>query len=142
MGAKASFGTFLKIGDGGGPESFTTILDVADISGPSLALDTEDATTHSSPNAWREFIATLLNGGEVTFTINYDPNAATHNATTGLIRDQKNRTLRNFQLVFPVSGNPTWAFAAFVTGFEPKAPVDSKLTAACKLKISGQPTLV
>jgi hypothetical protein len=140
--ADSAFGTLLKIGDGGGTEVFTTIADVIEISGPSLQLETEDVLTHSSVGAWRQRIATFLDGGEVSFEILYNPNAATHNAATGLLRDLKNRVLRNFQLVFPVSGNPTWAFAAFVTGFEPGAPADGMLTASVTLQLSGQPTLV
>jgi len=57
------------------------------------------------------------------------------------LKDLKNRTKRNFQLVFPDVGATTWAFAAYVTGFEPSAPVDDLLGASVTLKITGQPTL-
>lgn len=140
--AIGAYGTLLKIGDGGGPETFTTVAEVVNISAPSLALDTIDVTNHSSTAAWREFVAGLLDAGEVTFDINYIPTAATHNATNGLIRDLKNRTKRNFKLVFPDSGSTTWDFSAYVTGFEPDAPVDDKLAASVTLKLTGQPTLV
>lgn len=137
----SAFGTLLKIGDGGGTEVFTTIAEVRDISGPSLKLDTEEVTSHSSTAGWREYIGTLLDAGEVTFDINFIPTAATHSQTSGLIKDLKNKTLRNFQLVFPNVGATTWAFAAYVTGFEPAEPVEGVLAASVTLKISGQPTL-
>jgi len=140
--AISSFGTLLKIGDGGSPtETFATIAEVADISGPGLSMDTEDVTNHSSAGGWKEYIGTLLDGGEISFDINYTPTAATHNASTGLINDMENKTKRNFKLVFPDTGATTWSFAAFVTGFEPGEPVSGKLSASVGLKISGQPTL-
>lgn len=141
--AKKALGTLLKIGDGGSPtESFTTIFQVLDIGGPSLELEAIESTNHSSTGGWREFIGGLLGGGEVGFEVNYEPTQATLNATAGLINDMENRTVRNFQLVFPDTGATTWSFAALVTKFEPSAPVDGKLTASVTLTISGQPTLV
>jgi predicted secreted protein len=77
----------------------------------------------------------------VTFTIQYDPAGATHDASTGVLKDMGDKTLRNFQLVFPDTGTTTWSFSAYVVGFTPGAPHDDKLTAECELKISGQPTL-
>ncbi len=140
--AISAFGTLLKIGDGGGPESFTAIAEVKDISGPRLSLDTEDVTSHSSPGSWEEHIGTVLRSGEVTFEVNYLPTHATHNASTGLIADMVNKTKRNFQLVFPDAGNTTWGLAALVTGFEPSEPVQGVLGASITLKITGQPSLV
>jgi len=137
-----ALGTLLKIGDGATPtETFTTIAEVTDLGGPSLTLETIDVTSHSSTNGWREFIGGLLDGGEVSFTINYLPANATHDASTGVIADMKNRVVRNFTLVFPDSGTTTWTFSALVTGFEPGEPIDSQLTADVTLKVSGEPTL-
>jgi len=139
--AIAAKGTLLKIGDGADPEVFTTIAEVMNISGPSLSMDAIDVTNQSSVNGWKESIGGLLDGGEITFDINYLPTDATHNATAGLINDMQNRTLRNFQLVFPDASSTTWSFSALITGFEPSADVSDKLTASVTLKISGQPTL-
>lgn len=138
----SSFGTLLQIGDGATPtEGFTTVAEVLDIGGPGLALGLTDGTHHGSPGGWIEKIPTLLDAGEVSFDIQYDPVGATHDASTGLINDMENKTLRNFQLVFPDTGTTTWSFSAYVAGFEPSAPVEGKLTASVMLDISGQPTL-
>lgn len=139
--ALSAFGTLVKIGDGGTPETFTTIAELADIGGPALELEAMDATSHSSTDGWREFIGGLLNGGEVSLEIHFVPTHATHSYSAGLIHDMVNRTLRNFKIVFPNVSATTWTFAALVTGFEPKEPVDDKLTAAVTLQISGKPTL-
>ena len=137
----AAFGTLLKIGDGGATEAFTTIAEVQDISGPGISVDTEDITNHSSTASYEEVVATVIRSGEVTFDINYDPVGGTHDASTGLIADLEAKALRNFQLIFPDTGSTQWDFAAYVTGFEPGAPVTGKLNAAVSLKLSGQPTL-
>ena len=139
--AISSFGTLLKIGDGAGTEVFTTIAEVMDISGPSTTLNTAEVTSQTSANGYSEHIGTILNGGEVSFDINYGPTDGTHDESTGLISVMNARTLNNFQLIFPDSGTTTWAFAGLVTGFEPSAPVDGALTASVSMLISGKPTI-
>lgn len=136
-------GTLLQVGDGVSTgETFTTVAEVTNIGGPGIALEPLEVTSHSSTAGWKEFIGGLLDGGEVSLSINYIPTNATHDATTGLIADQVARTVRNFQLVFPDSGTTTWSFSALVVNFEPGEPVDNALTAEVTLKVTGQPTLV
>ena len=139
--ARSSFGSLLKIGDGGGSESFATISEVLDISGPGFSLNTADATSHDSTGGWNELIGTILQGGQVTFTLNWQPGHATHSYAAGLLGDMVARTLRNFQLVIPTASPTTWSFSALVTGFPPSLPVDGKQTVAVTLSLSGQPTL-
>lgn len=139
--ASAAFGTLLKIGDGGSPENFTTIAEVRTLSGPELTRDTEDVTSHDSPNNWEEHIPTILRSGNVTLGINYLPTHATHNASTGLIKDLVDGTLRNFQLVMSDPASTTWSFSAYVVGFNPNFDHDASISAEVTLKLSGEPTL-
>jgi predicted secreted protein len=134
-------GTLLKAGNGAATEVFTTIAEVTSIGGPGLALDPIEVTNMDSTNGWREFIGGLLDGGEVSISINYLPTNATHNASNGLINDMENRTKRNLQLIFSDGSSTTFSFTALVTAFEPTAPVDGALTADVTLKVTGQPTL-
>jgi len=137
--AISAFGTLLKRGDGADPEEFTPIAEVQDIRPPSLGADTEEVTHQESPDGWREYIVTLLDGGEVSFDLNFIPTNATHNASSGLLKDYSARQKRNYQVVFP--DGTTWEFAALVTNFEADAPVGGKLSASVTLKITGKPTL-
>lgn len=141
--ALSSFGTFLKIGNGGTPtETFTTIAEVRDISGPSFAVGTEDVTNHDS-NGWREHIPTIIEGGEVTFDINFVGGATQGFGSGSLYDDMIDKTKRNFQIVLPAgvgSSNDTGSFAAYVTGFELSAPVEGVLTASVTLSITGSVT--
>ncbi len=136
---ESAFGTKLQMGDGEDPEGFDDIAHISNLSGPGLALDTEDVTTHDSTGAWEEVAATILRTGELTAEINYDPTEGTHDATTGLIKKMKDKEMGNYKIVFP--GPVTWEFAALVTGVEPGAPADGKLTADVTLKLNGAPTL-
>ena len=142
-GALSSFGTFLKIGNGGTPtETFTTIAEVRDISGPAFALGTEDVTNHDSAG-WREHIPTIIEAGQVTFDLNFKGDATQGFGSGSLYDDMVDKTKRNFQIVLP-SGvgatNDTGAFAAYVTGFELSAPVEGVLSASVTLQITGAVT--
>ena len=127
------------MGDGATPEIFATIAEVKDIKGPKLKADVEDATSHDSTDGWKEFIPTLIEGGEVTFDIQFVPTGATHSYVAGLLKLYVDRTLRNFQLVFPDA--TTWVMPAFVTGFEPENTLKGISKADVTLQISGKPTL-
>lgn len=138
--ALAGYGVMLKVGDGDDPEVFTAIAEVRDIEGPELELEAKEVTSHDS-GGWREFIGTLLSGGEVSFDVNFIPTNATHSYSAGLIHDMVTRTKRNYQLVFPDTGATTWAFTALVTAFKPSGPVEDELAAEVTLQVTGQPTL-
>lgn len=139
--AFSSFGTLLQIGDGATPtEGFTTIAEVRDISGPGLELGTEDVTSHSS--TWREFVTTVLGGGEVSFDINFTPLGATHrNASGGLLYQMTQKTLRNWRIQWPDGSSTRWVLPGYLVAFEPSAPVEGVLSASVTIRISGAPTL-
>ena len=132
MAGEAAAGTLLKMGS-----TPTTVAQVYDISGPSMSADTEDVTTHDSASIpWREKIATLIDAGDVQLSLYFDPDGTTHtDASGGLLFVFKNRTLEDFAIVFPDTSQV--AFEAFVTQFQPKAPIDGVLTADVTLTISG-----
>jgi predicted secreted protein len=121
-------------------ETLAAVAQISNISGPGLSIDTEDVTTHDSPGAWEEHVATILRSGELSLDIVYDPNDGTHDASTGLISRLESRAQTGFEVTFATSY--TWAFAAYVTGFEPAAPVDGALTAYVTLKLTGAPIIV
>lgn len=141
--AKSGFGTLLKIGDGGGSEVFTTIAEIKQIQGPKSKADTFDATNMGSPTnsggtaGFREFIAGLIDAGEVQITGNYTSVASQDSLRT----THWNGTLRNFQLVVPLAVPETWSFAAVVTSLDITLPHDGLMAFAATLKMSGVPTI-
>jgi hypothetical protein len=142
-----AFGTILAYGNGETPsEEFTKIGQVKDISGPSMKRDTIDVTNHDSPDYTKEFLASLADGGEVAFSIEYDPGDSSHDQTTGLLYLIKKKTRTNFELIFPVESSTGlywgYTFEGLVTGFDPKAPVLGSLTADVTIKVAKAVTLV
>ncbi len=137
--ATPGFGTLLQVGNGAG--TYTTLAEVKDMTGPNLQHDTEEVTHHQSPGRFKEFIATLIDGGEVTFSMNYIMQNATQSISSGLSKDMIEHTLRNIKIVFPDVGSTEWILPCFVTGWEPSMPVGSVFDCSVTLKVARQPTL-
>ncbi|MFD9905636.1 phage tail tube protein [Streptomyces sp. NPDC059063] len=136
MAGLDAFGTQLQRGDGATPtETFSPIANVTDITPPGVERETYDVTAHDSPEAWREFIGGLKDGGEVEIEINYDPRE--HDSLFG---DFSDALPRSYKVVWPGTLG-SWGFAAILTNFEPEAPHDDKLAASLTFKVSGKPTI-
>lgn len=133
------YGTLLKAGDGGSPETFATVVEVNELNLPEITLKTDDATSHDS-GGWEEVIGTLLSGGEIAGKINWRPTDPTHDETTGVLAAILNRSRKNWKMVLPGSIK-TFNFAALLTKFKGLAPVDGKLSAEFTLKITGAVTV-
>jgi predicted secreted protein len=138
--AVSAFGTLLKIGDGASPESFVTIAELRTISGPSLSAETIDVTTHNTATPFRRHIAGLLDGGDVSFDINFIPTETTHGYGAGLLKDMTDRTRRNFQIIFPDTGTTTWLLPAIITAFAMSSDPADVLKASVTIKVAGPPT--
>jgi predicted secreted protein len=136
--AISAYGTLLKRGDGGSPETFTTVSEVRSISGPSMETDEAEVTTHSSAasGAFREFILTLIDAGTIEFEINYVPTDPVH---IGIRNDFLNRTKRNWQLVLPGNAQ-TISFAGYVKSAPFEFPVDDAITQKLTIRLTGAPT--
>lgn len=136
MAIHSAKGALLKLGDGASPEVFTTISQVRSISGPAAKATVQDITTHSTSGNWREKLSTIIDPGNLTFNINYDPADSIHAFATGIWNLLINLTLRNYKLVFSASAG-TLAFAGYQTSHVFSVPVDNVLDAALDLVITG-----
>lgn len=121
---------------------YTTVAQVRDINGPNMSRDTVEVTSRDSTGQAKEYLAGLLENGEVTFDLVYDPDGATHSASAagGLITLLAAGTLNNFRVSFADSTATTATFAGLVTGFQPTMPLNGAQTASVTIKISGQIT--
>lgn len=132
-------GTLLQRSTDGG-SNYTTIAEITDhnidFSGDEL-----DTSNHQTTVKFREKLIGLLDLG-VSFDVNYLPNNATHDESTGLMYDYLNKTLRYFKLIHVSGvGNKQIIFTARVSGISVPIPVDGKLTGSITLSNSGDPTL-
>lgn len=133
----SGFGTLLQRGDGGGPETFTSVAEIYNISGPNPSRENIDLTHHESPSDYREYVPSFKDGGEISFDANFLPDNSTQDATTGILSDFENGTIKNYQIVFPNTANTTASFAAYLQTYEITAPVDDRLGMSCTLKVDG-----
>lgn len=132
-------GTLLKIGDGATPEVFLTVGKVFSVGEVKGTRDTEDVTTHDSPDDAREFISKLIDYGAIAIQYRYKLAEAGQDALSDAFDDGE---LHNFQIVFPTAVGAQWTFAAIVTEYGTgDSPVDGVLNGMASLKISGKPTL-
>jgi len=150
--AYAAIGTQLWIGDGGSPEMFFRVARIGDVAGPKSKVDTIDVTTHESAlqaAPYKEYIASLMDGQEVTFPLVWDPGDDTHSETAtsvgtnagGLKYLMEQRAIRNMRLAYPTSPATRTRFVGFVTGYEPDLKVTGHMAANVTIKVTGKPTL-
>ena len=108
------------------------ITEIVSIDGPSMTNEPADTTNLSS--TWRSFLAVIPDGGEVSLTLNYEPDAASH---ASFITDLAAGTLQEAVITFTDGGGTTLTFDAICTAFSPTASVGEKLSAAVTLKVTG-----
>lgn len=137
MSGMWAYGAQFKRGNGGSPETFAAIADVRSINGIDISRNTDDVTTHDSPNGWMEFIGTLKDAGELSLELHYRP--VSHDQ---FVADLDDIEPRNYQLVVPSSPVVTWTIKAIMTKFTQGFPVDGKATGTFTFKVTGKPAFV
>lgn len=134
----AAFGAKLQYN----PTGLTTWSDLAgirDIPGLDMSADTIDSTTHDSPGAFKEFIKTLLDAGEMPVELAFDPEDSGHNLMIERFLATSDDAFNNYRIVFNTAAARTWGFEACVTKFATGLPLEGLLTATATLKINGLP---
>ncbi|WP_075216080.1 phage tail tube protein [Mongoliimonas terrestris] len=108
------------------------IAEVTDITPPSDNIDVIDATHMQSPGATREFILGLNDPGEASFEMNFIPGSDADD-TIQAVRAARERV--KCRITWP--NDVTWTFDGILTGYEPAAPTDDKMTATVTFKVTG-----
>jgi predicted secreted protein len=127
----------------GSNAGFTTIAEVKKVDFTGGKADTADVTNMDSTGAYREFLPTLLDAGELSFDGNYLGNVDTTQAELQSTFDSQ--VLSNWKIVLPtppgeLTSRGTWTFKAYVTSFDPQFPTDKEASFTAKLKITGPRT--
>ena len=114
------------------------VAEVTNISGPGESRDMIDVTNHDSSDGFREFIAGIASGGEISVEGNFK--AADTNGQIAMHTDFQGGTSRTVTITFPSSlGNISGT--AFITAFELGFPFDNKISFSATFKLTGKPTL-
>ena len=121
--------------DGG---AYTALGEITDLTPPSITKDTIE-TTHHGSSGIKSYIGGLVDFGEVSVTVNYDPDGTDDIAIRNLAKTA-NETVGTKQYRITYASGSTEIFDAIVTGFEQEAPIDGKLSATFTLKVTGAVT--
>lgn len=135
-----AYGSTLQLGDGATPEVFTSIAEIVELTPPQMSRDEIDVTSHSSSDGYREFIAGMRDGGEVSFRANWLPTDATHDGATGLLETFNDNATHNWKIILP-NTLATISFSGFLTAFEPDTPLEEQGQLSGTIKVSGKPTV-
>lgn len=134
MPAKKAFGTKLQVEIAA---VFTDIANIVNLDPIDKSCDIIDATSHDSPDEYREKLAGLIDAGDVKLELNYDPANTTHQKVEDVLA-----VATNFKIKY--AGNPTGratgSFSGTCKQFTTGAPHDGKLTASAVIAISGKVT--
>lgn len=118
------------------PPAYVTLAEVTSITPFAIARDAVDTTHTESPDRIREFIPGLVDYGDASIELNWDPASGTDKRIRDLFAT---RALSQARIVFPTSPAETLAFACLATAYAPASPLDDKMTASATFKISGKP---
>ena len=121
------------------PGTYESVGEVFEITPPNMTRDAVDATHMQTENFYREFIPGLKDGGEVSFTAALLPDGAVQQR---LKEDFDAPTVRNYRIKLPDQDQQPQeyvTFAGIVTGYNPTAPLEDKMTLAFTVKVSGKP---
>jgi predicted secreted protein len=95
--------------------------------------DLADVTNFDSASAFREYLAVLVDSGEITMDLNFIP---LNPGQQILETDFNNQTLAWYMIVLPNSLGQA-QFQAYVASKDFDLPIDKQGTKAIKLKITG-----
>jgi predicted secreted protein len=136
--AFAGRGSLLKYSTNPPSVAYLTLSEIKTIQFSGTKYDLADVTNFQSSN-FREWLPTLADSGELSFSGNLVPNDATE---TDLIGFFNNATLVTYQVVLPPSASyptslGTFTFKAYVASIDRSIPVDKEASISGKLKITG-----
>ncbi len=123
----------LSISDGGSPPIGGVISEVQSVDYSGSKVDLADVTHSKSPNRRREFKATLIDSGEVSFTANFIPGDSSQAALRSLMD-----AAAPVHVVHTLPNSlGTRTFLAIIQSLDATTPFDKEAKLSCKLKVTG-----
>jgi len=108
-------GTQVQRGLGTTPETYEIITEIVSVDPPEDQADDVDVTHTEALNKRKQFIRGLIDSGEASATINYNP--AEYPVHVSLRNDFKTGTIRKWRVVLP-GAMETIEFDAYVKGLK------------------------
>jgi hypothetical protein len=127
------------------PVGAPAIAQVRSITGPTVKPKIVDVTTHDTPGFWARKLTVLIEGGDISFEMNWDSADATHSFTSptslwmsmvgGINNSPPGLARASLQMIFPYSAG-TMNFYGYVAQHEFTVPVDNVLAAKIQFAIT------
>lgn len=134
--AFSGFGTELQLETSSSPFVFQTINEVQNIAFSGSKVDLVDVTNMQSPSAYREYLATLKDAGELTFTANFIPGDTTQVSLQTVF---DSRAVQHWKVVLPASLGE-FDFDGILTMLDHDLQFDKEAKLSGKIKITGPNT--
>jgi len=134
--AAIGYGTLYEIWDTTAePPAFVPIAEVFNVTPGEATADRIDATHYQSPDRRREYISGLIDSGEASIELNWEPGSD----TDVLLRDlfTSGATVEH-RITFP--NDVTLTYDASLIGYSKAIPVDDRMTATITIAVSGAET--
>ncbi|WP_304615841.1 phage tail tube protein [Paracoccus sp. (in: a-proteobacteria)] len=128
---KIGYGSRVRIGVGATP-TWTELAFVGDIEMPNEQVDEVEVTHMKSPGRRKQFIAGLVDGGEVGVPMNYIPGSATDTLLIGL---KASGEIVQVEITLTADGTPE-TYAGFLKSYSRTAPVGDKMMATATFRLS------
>lgn len=106
------------------------------IDGPGTDQTDVDTTTFDSSTNFRTFVPGLIDPGELTFQLVYDPDLAGHKR---LARYHSDNRVTTFTLTHNSTSSDTDVFTGYVKGISRSIPIDDVMQCDVTVKVSGDP---
>lgn len=116
--------------------SYSELAEIKSIDFSGSKYDLDDVTNYESGN-FREWITTLADSGELSFTGNYIPSDVSQQSLRGFFN---NGTLVAWQITLPAEADADdpITFDAYVSSQDVNLPLDKAASITGKLKITGR----
>lgn len=140
---ESSYGTIIMVADTdiASPLTYHAIAGVGDIDGPNESVGVNETLTHSTGRPYKNKRPGLIDPGEFSFPVNYDPANPSHSRTStyGLAYIFKERIVADWLVIYPDDANTTLRFRGFISELGTSSPVEGVGVRTTTITIDGQP---
>lgn len=114
---------------------FIALAEIKSLDFSGSKFDVTDVTNYES-GVFREWLTTLADSGELSFSGNYIPSDSTQQGLLGIFNAG---TRASWKVTLPAAANAPApiTFLGFVTGLDHNLPLDKEATISGKVKITG-----
>lgn len=133
-------GVELQIGNStdGASTTYTAVAHVLDtLSGPDYSVDEKEDTDHQNSTNFKQFVPGLVDGGQISCKIGWDPAETIHQT---LISLATNRQTRDWRVVSPAPSGAYFQFTGFPSEVGHEFPYADFMAANLTIKVSSSIT--